>query len=98
MVSYKTSLRVISIITGDFAYDSGNFTSASKGLKKFDGRPPSDFRDWHKKLAVVLVVPRRDTANLISGKSRPTEEATSTGISPALAGFNIANEELYGNL
>ena len=83
---------------GDFTNDSGNFTSAIKRLKKFDGRTPSDFRDWRKRLAAVLGVTRRDIASLVNGKSRPTEETTSTGISPALAGYNRANEDLYAIL
>ena len=83
---------------GDFTNDSGNFTSAIKGVKTFDGRTPSDFRDWRKRLAVMLGVTRRDIAILINEKSRPTEEMTSTGISPALAGYNRANQDLYAIL
>ena len=54
------------------ANNSGNLTNAIKGLKKFDGRTPSAFRDWHKRMAAVLGVTRRDIASLINGKSRPT--------------------------
>ena len=85
VVSYKTALPVLPIIIGDFTNDSGNFTSDIKGLKKFDGRTPSDFRDWHKRLAVVLGVTRRGIASLIKEKARPTEESFSAGISHTLA-------------
>ena len=40
-------------------------------------------------MAVVLGVTRRDIASLINGKSQPTEESFSPGISPALAGGHI---------
>ena len=73
---------------------SGNFTSAIKRLKKFDGPTPSDFRDWRKRLVAMLGVTRHDIASLINGKSRPTENTTSAGISPALAGYNRTNEDL----
>ena len=43
----------------------------------------------------MLGVTRRDIASLINGKSRPKEETTSAGISPALAGYNRANEIFY---
>ena len=46
----------------------------------------------------MLGVTRRDIASLINEKSRPTEETTSTGISPARAGYNRANEDLYAIL
>ena len=49
-------------------------------------------------MAVVLGVTRRYYASLINGKSWPTEETTSTGISPARAGCNRANEDLYAIL
>ena len=36
---------------------SNDITNAMKGIQKFiDGRNPSLFRDWHKKLAVVIGV------------------------------------------
>ena len=82
----------------DFTNDSGNFTSSIKGLMKLDGRALSDFRDWYKRLAVVLGVTRRDITSLIKGNSRSTEETTITVISPALAGYNRANEHLYAIL
>ena len=59
---------------GDFTIDSGNFTSTIKGLENFDGRAPSDFRDWHKRLAVLIGVTRREIASLINEMSRPTEK------------------------
>ena len=50
--------------------NSGNLTNATKRLTKFDGRKPSEFRDWHKKLAVNLGVTRRDIARLVKGQTR----------------------------
>lgn len=52
---------------------SGNLINAVKGLNKFDGRKPAEFRDWYKRLAGVLGVARRDIASLAKGKTRPTE-------------------------
>ena len=75
--------------------NSGNVTDAINALKAFDGRTPATFRDCHTKLAVVRGVTRRDIANLIKGKPRPTEKKATTGISPALAGFDRANEDIY---
>ena len=91
---------------------SNNLTNTIEGLKKFEGRNPTLFRDWHTKLAVVLGVTRRDIASLIKGRTRPTEESPATGISPALGGaqqaqdtlqqstasFDRANEDLYAIL
>ena len=82
----------------DFINNSGNYTKAIKGLKTFEGKTPATVRDWHKKLAVVLGVTRLDIVNLIKRQLRPTEETTSTGISPALDGFDRANENLYAIL
>jgi len=87
---------------------SNNLTNAIKGLRKFDGRNPSLFRDWHKKLAVVLGVTRRDIANLIKGRARPTEESAATTLDgtqqaqdtlqQSTASFDRANEDLYAIL
>ena len=41
---------------------------------------------------------RRDIAVPFKGQLRPTEESISTGISPALAGFNGGYEYLYAIL
>ena len=69
----------------DFISDnSGNLANAIESLKNFDGRKPREFREWHKKLAVVLGVTRRDIARLIKGQTRPTQEP--------------ANEDLYAIL
>ena len=46
----------------------------------------------------MLSVTRQDVAKLIREQPRPTEETTSTGISPALAGFDRANEDLHAVL
>ena len=43
-------------------------------------------------------VTHRDIANLIEGQFPPSEEPTRTGISPALASFDRANEDLYATL
>ena len=46
----------------------------------------------------MLGVTRREIANRTKGKLQPTEETTSTGISPALAGFDRVNENVYAIL
>lgn len=68
--------------------NSDNLTNAVKGLKKFHGRKPGDFRDWHKSLAAVLGVTRRDIASLANGKTRSTKETSGTEISLGLAGVH----------
>lgn len=73
---------------GDLTNDSGNFTSTIEGLGKFDGRTPSDFRDWQDGPAAVLGVTRGDISSLINGKSRRSKESFTRGISPTLAGGN----------
>lgn len=79
---YHTSPRfeVLPLILGDFANDSGNLTNAIERLQTFDGKTPSEFRDWHKQLSVVLSVTRQDIAQVIRGQVRPIEKITSTGI------------------
>ena len=82
--------------------NSNSLTNAIRGLRKFDGRDPSHFRDWHKKFAVVLGVTRRDIASLINGRIRPSNTA-STGIPLTLpdtleqdtASFDRANKDLH---
>lgn len=80
----------------DPTYISDDFTNDIKGLKAVHDRTPAMLRDWPKPLAVVLGVTRRDIANLIRGQQgqrRQTEETTSTGLSPVVAGFDRANED-----
>lgn len=96
----------------DSANNSGNLTNAIEGLRIFDGRKPGEFREWHKRMAVVLGVTCRDIASLIKGKPRPSKETSDTGISPTPAGatgdqasldeafadYDRANEDLYAIL
>ena len=87
---------------GESNSSSTSFANAIKGLRTFDGRSPAGFRDWHKRLAVVIGVSRCDIANLIKGHLRPTEATTGTGSSPALAQeiavYEMANQDLYAML
>ena len=82
---------------------SGNLANAIKGLTIFDGLKPSEFRDWHKKLAVILGVTRRDIARMVKGQTRPTQEPALSGEAraasdKAIAEFDRANEDLYAIL
>ena len=40
--------------------NSTNLASTIRGLKKFDGRNPAEFKGWMKKLCVVLGAQRKD--------------------------------------
>ena len=81
---------------------STSFANAIKGIRTFDGRGQANFRDWYKRLAVVIGVSRRDIANLIKGHPRPTESTAGTGSTPALApgfaAYERANQDLYAML
>ena len=83
--------------------NSGNLANAIESLETFDGRKPSEFCDWHKKLAVIVGVTRRDIACLIKGQTRPSQEAKLPGEArrtsdKAIAEFDRANEGLYAIL
>ena len=80
--------------------NSGNLANATLGLKKFDGRKPSEFHDWHKKLAVILGVTRCDIASLIKEQARPSQEPALSGEAraasdKAIAEFDRDNKDLY---
>ena len=87
---------------GESNSSSTSFANAIKELRMFDGRSPADFRDWHKRLVVVIGVSRRDIANLVKGNPRPTKATAGTGSSPALAeeiaAYERANQDLYAML
>lgn len=59
--------------------NKGNPTNAVPGLRTFDGRKPRYFRDWRKKLAVVLGVTRRGIASLLKGGGGGREKQTDEG-------------------
>ena len=42
-----------------------NLANTIRGLKKFDGRNPAEFKTWMKKLCVVISVTRRDVLPLL---------------------------------
>ena len=65
---------------------STTLAHAIKRPRAFDGRSPDEFREWCRRLAVVIGVSRRDIANLIKGHPRSTEATPGTGASPALPG------------
>ena len=87
---------------GESNSSSTSFANVIKGLRTFDGRSPADFRDWCKRLAVVIGVSRRDIANLIKEHPRPTEATAGMGSTPALAqeiaAYERANQDLYAML
>lgn len=77
--------------------NSGYLTKYIEGLRKFDGRKPSNFHDWHTKLAVVLGVTRRDLASMIKGR-RNCNAATERGIGARWAHAGDNNEGAFSRL
>ena len=45
--------------------EGANLANTIRGLKKFDGRNPAEFKTWMKKLCVVISVTRRDILPLL---------------------------------
>ena len=52
--------------------EGANLANTIRGLKKFDGRNPAEFKTWMKKLCVVISVTKRDILPLLKGTARPT--------------------------
>ena len=74
-----------------FASDSStNLATVIKGLKKFDGKDPAEFKTWMKRLCVVLGVTRRDILPLLKGRRKP--DGRDTG---AFEAYTRSNEDLY---
>ena len=72
--------------------DTGtNLANTIRGLKKFDGRNPADFKAWMKKFCVVIGVTRRDILPLLKGEEKPADTAK-------IADCNRVNEDLYAML
>lgn len=70
-----------------------NLANTIRGLKKFDGRNPAEFKGWMKKLCVVLGVTRRDILPLLKDEPKPAETDTA-----AYAAYCKSNEDLYAIL
>ena len=68
--------------TGDIGT---NLANTIRGLKKFDGSNPADFKAWMKKFCVVIGVTRRDILPLLKGEEKPTDTAK-------IADYNRANK------
>ena len=99
--SCNTAWHLLPIMEHSTNNSSGHLTNAIKGLQRFDRRKPGEVRDWHKRLAVVLGVTRRDIASLIKGKSRSTEEtsgAAQAAIDKTVTDHDRSNEDLYAIL
>ena len=71
--------------------EGANLANTIRGLKKFDGRNPAEFKAWMKKLCVVISVTRRDILPLLKETARPTHTSN-------IAEYNRANEDLYAML
>ena len=71
--------------------EGANLANTIRGLKKFDGRDPAEFKTWMKKLCVVISVTRRDILPLLKETARPTHTSN-------IAEYNRANEDLYAML
>lgn len=70
----------------------GNLDNAIKGLPEFDDGKPGDLRDWHEKLAAVLDVVRRDTAN----EGHPGQPKKHSGDCSRLRGEGIPDRYVRG--
>ena len=68
--------------------EGANLANTIRGLKKFDGRNPAEFKTWMKKLCVVISVTRRDILPLLKETARPTHTSN-------IAEYTRANEDLY---
>ena len=71
--------------------EGANLANTIRGLKKFDGRNPAEFKTWMKKLCVVISVTGRDILPLLKETARPTHTSN-------IAEYNRANEDLYAML
>ena len=68
-----------------------NLANTIRGLKKFDGSNPADFKACMKKFCVVIGVTRRDILPLLKGEEKPTDTTK-------IADYNRVNEDLYAIL
>lgn len=73
--------------------NSTSLANTIRGLKKFNGRNPAEFKGWMKKLCVVLGVTRRDILPLLKGDERPSGANTTANTK-----YARANEDLYAIL
>ena len=71
--------------------EGANLANTIRGLKKFDGRNPAEFKTRMKKLCVVISVTRRDILPLLKETARPTHTSN-------IAEYSRANEDLYAML
>ena len=71
--------------------EGANLVNTIRGLKKFDGRNPAEFKTWMKKLGVIISVTRRGILPLLKEAARPTHTSN-------IAEYNRANEDLYAML
>ena len=58
--------------TGDTGTSLAN---TIRGLEKFDGSNPADFKVWMKRFCVVIGVTRRDILRLLKREEKPTDTA-----------------------
>ncbi|CAB1114412.1 unnamed protein product [Ectocarpus sp. CCAP 1310/34] len=64
-----------------------------RGLKKFDGKDPAEFKTWMKKFCVVLGVTTKDILPLLKKQRKPDPADTA-----AFDSYTRANENLYAIL
>ena len=70
--------------------NTGSLANTIRGLKKFNGRNPPEFKGWMKKLCVVLGVTRRDILPLLKNERKPAETITT-----AYAAYCKVTDDLY---
>ena len=75
------------------ADSSTNLGNVIRWLKKFDGKDPTEFKNWMKKLCVVLGVTRRDILPLLKNERKPDPSDTE-----ACEAYTRSNEDLYAIL
>ena len=68
----------------DTGYTGTNLTNTIRGLKKFDGSNPADFKAWMKKFCVVIGITHGNILPLLKGEETPTDTAK-------IADYNKAN-------
>ena len=69
---------------------STNLANVIRGLKKFDGTDPAEFKTWMKKFCVVVGVSRKDILPLLKKERKPDPMDTD-----AFNSYSRANEDLY---
>ena len=74
--------------------DSINLVTVIKGLKKYDGQDPAEFKTWMYKFCVVVGATRKDILPLLKKQQRNPDPADTS----AFESYTRANEDLFAIL